>query len=176
LMFALVVLLIICGSLYLALMRPYSFGSYHDDGMYGVLGKSLATGQGYRVISLPSEPYQTKSPPLYPFLLSLIWRFIPTFPQNVPMLMLLSVMASIIFFAIAAKFLVRYSYANSLQCLIVIAIAALNWRTILLSTGVYSEMIYALLSVLALILAERQAREEAGLSVSVGLGAVMGLA
>src|SRR5215813_13966551 len=71
--FVLIALLIITGSSYLALIRPYSFGSYHDDGLYGVLAKSLASGNGYRVISLPSEPHQTKSPPLYPFLLSLIW-------------------------------------------------------------------------------------------------------
>src|SRR5215471_14755946 len=69
-MLALIVILVTCAGLYLALMRPYSFGSYHDDGLYGVLGKSLATGQGYRVISLPAEPFQTKSPPFYPFLLS----------------------------------------------------------------------------------------------------------
>ena len=171
----LIAVLVITGGLYLVLMRPYSFGSYHDDGMYGVLAKSLATGQGYRVISLPSEPHQTKSPPLYPFLLSLIWRLFPTFPQNVPLLMLLSVMASIAFLAFASKYLVSYDYANPLQALIVIAVAALNWRSILLSTGVYSEMIYALLSVLALFLAERLERG-AGLSVSVVLGAVMGLA
>src|SRR5262249_18099137 len=152
---------------YLALIRPYSFGSYHDDGLYGVLAKSLASGNGYRVISLPSEPHQTKSPPLYPFLLSLIWRLFPAFPQNVPMLMLVSVVASTIFLAIAWRYLVRFGYAKSLQSFIVIGVTALNWRVILLSTGVYSEMIYALLSVLALFLAERKEREQRGLSISV---------
>ena len=172
----LIATLVITGGLYLVLMRPYSFGSYHDDGMYGVLAKSLATGQGYRVISLPSEPNQTKSPPLYPFLLSLTWRLFPRFPENVPMLMLLSVIASITFLAIAWRYLVSNDYANSLQAIIVIAVAALNWRVILLSTGVYSEMIYALLSVLALFLAEKLEPKEDRLSVSIALGAVMGLA
>jgi len=172
----LISVLIIAAIVYLALIRPYSFGSYHDDGMYTVLAKSLASGQGYRVISLPSEPQQTKSPPFYPFLLSLIWRVLPNFPQNVPALMFLSVVASIGFLAITWRYLTEQGYASPVQAFIVIVAAALNWRTILLSTGVYSEMLYGLLSVIALGLAERQEKKTSGLIASSGLGVLMGLA
>ena len=41
-------------------------GFYHDDSIYWVSGRSLAMGDGYRIQSLPGEPYQTKYPPLYP--------------------------------------------------------------------------------------------------------------
>lgn len=161
---------------YLALLSPEGFGSYHDDGMYVVLAKALATGQGYKVISLPFEPDQTKSPPFYPFLLSLIWRLYPQFPQNTTWMMLLSVAATVSFLALAWKYLVRQGYTSSEQALIVVTFAALNWRTIILATGVYSEMIYALLSVVALSLAEKQQKEGKSLFGGVVLGAVMGLA
>ena len=58
------------------------FGFYHDDSIYWVSAKSLADGNSYRIESLPGQPYQTKYPPLYPALLSLIWRLAPEFPSN----------------------------------------------------------------------------------------------
>jgi len=35
------------------------FGHLHDDSIYFVCAKSLAEGRGYRILSLPAEPYQT---------------------------------------------------------------------------------------------------------------------
>lgn len=57
------------------------FGAY-DDGIYWVCAKSLAEGRGFRTISIPGEPYQTQYPPLFPALLSLIWRMQSAFPSN----------------------------------------------------------------------------------------------
>jgi hypothetical protein len=65
-------------------------GLLADDAIYLVSGKSLATGQGYRILSLPGAPVQTKYPPIYPLLLSLVWRINPQFPQNMPMAALLA--------------------------------------------------------------------------------------
>ena len=59
-----------------------NFGTLHDDGLYFVTGKSLATGQGFRILSLPEQPAQTKYPILYPLYLSLVWRINPHFPAN----------------------------------------------------------------------------------------------
>src|SRR5258706_9244130 len=89
--------LMAAGLLYFAVMTPTRFGAYHDDGVYVTTAKSLATGDGYRIISLPYEPAQTKYPPFYPFLLSLIWSVYPAFPQNLTWMMLLSVIATLSF-------------------------------------------------------------------------------
>ena len=46
-------------------------GLFHDDGIYAVVAKSLSDGAGYRIISLPTAPDQTKYPVslfLYSFL------------------------------------------------------------------------------------------------------------
>jgi hypothetical protein len=58
------------------------FGGLHDDAIYFLSAKSLAAGEGYRIPSLPENPYQTKYPPLYPALLALVWKLDPMFPHN----------------------------------------------------------------------------------------------
>jgi hypothetical protein len=58
-------------------------GLFHDDGIYTVVGQSLYQGDGYRIISLPTAPPQTKYPFLYSYLLSWIWVFSRIFPQNI---------------------------------------------------------------------------------------------
>src|SRR5665213_1404391 len=45
------------------------FGVLQDDGMYLIDGKALAGGAGYRILSLPAQPYDTRYPPLYPLCL-----------------------------------------------------------------------------------------------------------
>ena len=57
-----------------AFSSPFSLGFFGDDAVYAVTGKSLAEGRGYRILSIPGEPLQTKYPPLYPALLSLVFR------------------------------------------------------------------------------------------------------
>ena len=85
LMLAGVILLV---PLYFKALRAPAAGLFHDDGIYLVTAKALAENRGYRLISLPDEIRQTKYPPLYPFLLSLVWRAQPDFPENVPSLRL----------------------------------------------------------------------------------------
>ena len=130
-------------SLYLSLLSPAGFGTYHDDAIYVTTAKTLATGQGYKIASLPYEPAQTKYPPLYPFLLSLIWRVYPQFPQNLTWMLLLSVVAAVSFLAMTYRYLTTQRYAAEWQALIVVGVAAINWRTIILATGIYSEMLVA---------------------------------
>src|SRR4030088_943481 len=65
-------------------------GFYHDDSLYFVSGKSLAGGNGFLFASLPGEPFQTKYPPLYAALLSMVWRIDPSFPSNLPIATLLA--------------------------------------------------------------------------------------
>jgi hypothetical protein len=57
-------------------------GSWHDDAIYWISAHSLAADQGYAIEHLPTQLPQTKYPPLYPALLSLVWRFGGAFPGN----------------------------------------------------------------------------------------------
>ena len=66
------------------------FGILQDDGVYFIDGRGLAQGSGYRVMSLPSQPFDTRYPPLYPLYPSIAWRLIPAFPANLPTALMLS--------------------------------------------------------------------------------------
>ena len=58
-------------------------GVFYDDGVYVTLAKALADGHGYVSLHLPDQPPAIHYPPLYPFVLSLLWRLWPAFPENV---------------------------------------------------------------------------------------------
>lgn len=175
---ALFVLSLVAGTflLYFAAFHPDRFGFYRDDSMYVVMGQALATGQGYRIISLPDEPVQTKSPPFYPFLLSVIWRLKPEFPQNLTAMMLLTAGMAILFLGLTYRYLVKERYASRWQALVVVGLAAINWRTIVVASGLYSEMVYAALSVAALYLAEKYEKGRDNWALGSALGVVTGLA
>ncbi len=70
----------------LALLFRYpdmpEFGRAHDDGVYFVCAKSIASGQGYRIESLPGRPLESKYPPLYSLYLAPVWLLWPHFPDN----------------------------------------------------------------------------------------------
>ncbi len=63
---------------------------FWDDGVYVITAKALATGHGYRFIHLPGAPAATHYPPLWPMLLSIVWRIVPAFPENVRWMKLLN--------------------------------------------------------------------------------------
>jgi hypothetical protein len=164
------------GLLYYSAFQPERFGFYRDDSLYVVMAKALATGQGYRIISIPNEPVQTKSPPVYPFLLSLIWKLKPQFPQNLTAMMLLTTIIAIAFLGQTYRYVIKHAYATRWQAIIVIGLTAINWRTIVLASGIYSEMVYAALSVAALYLAEKYEKTPGNWALGSAVGVVTGLA
>jgi hypothetical protein len=82
----LIVLLALALSSLAFFSAPNIIGLFHDDGIYAVVAKALSEGNGYRIISLPGEPYQTKYPFLYSYLISWAWSLNPHFPDNVSLL------------------------------------------------------------------------------------------
>lgn len=66
-----------------ACIEPFPVGVFQDDGIYTVLAKSLATGQGYRYLNMPDAPNATHFPPAYPLFLAGLWKLFPSFPANV---------------------------------------------------------------------------------------------
>jgi hypothetical protein len=161
---------------YVAAVRLERFGFYRDDSMYVVMAKSLATNRGYRVLSLPGEPIQAKSPPFYPFLLSLIWWAQPRFPENITLMTLLSVVVTTAFLVLAWRYLIKHGYATHWQAFAVVALVGINWRTVVLAGGVYSEMVYAALSILALYMAETYEKHPERWLAGLASGALVGLA
>jgi hypothetical protein len=66
----------------LSIWEPFPPGIWHDDGVYVLLGRSLARGEGLRYVGVPGAPLAPKFPPLYPSLLAAVWAVAPRFPEN----------------------------------------------------------------------------------------------
>src|SRR5271169_3028901 len=58
------------------------FGIKQDDSLYFTSAEALANHRGYILPSVPGGPIATKYPILYPWILSWVWRWNPSFPAN----------------------------------------------------------------------------------------------
>jgi hypothetical protein len=159
------------------LAAPYAVGVFHDDGVYAILAKSIATGQGYRFLHLPGAPAATHYPPGYPLVLALLWRFAPSFPANVPVFLFAN--AGFLGATAAGTYqLARRVFAWDGRAAVLVAIAAtLSLPLMMLSGIILSEPFFVALLLPALIAAERLARDDAPsatLRASVGVGLLLG--
>jgi hypothetical protein len=135
-------------------------GFYHDDSIYWVSARSLAMGDGYRIQSLPGQPYQTKYPPLYPALLAAIWKIDPQFPANLPLATFFAWLLLPLFLT-TLWFLLR-DYGFSLrERIVLLLMAALSPVTVVFSFSLMPELLFTALLLASLILAERAAKPEA---------------
>jgi hypothetical protein len=73
-------------ALALLLWSPSAVGVFFDDGIYVLLGKALAAGDGLRYTGVAGAPPAPKYPPLYPLALAAVWKISPSFPASVPYL------------------------------------------------------------------------------------------
>ncbi len=139
--------------IYWTALRSPAVGDFHDDGVYLVTAKALATGHGYRLISLPEEIPQTKYPILFPLALSGVWRLAPAFPENVFVLKLVPLAFALAWYWLAFL-LVKIEAPREVAFCCVVLTAALPW-SIYLSTNLMSETMFAALCTGSLLILRR---------------------
>jgi hypothetical protein len=149
-------------------------GFYHDDSLYWVSARSLALGDGYRVQSLPGQPFQTKYPPLYPVLLAGVWKLDPRFPANLPLATLSAWLLLPVFLATLWILLRDYGFSLRERYLLTV-IAALSPVTVVFSFSLMPELLFTALFVASMILAERAMQPEAvrWLALAAGICAAL---
>ena len=120
-------------------------GLFHDDGIYLVTARALAEGRGYSIISLPESPSQTKYPILFPWLLSLVWRLAPSFPDNLLFLRIIP-LASTVSLALAVVAIASQVPGTSgFSGHSVVTLTAASPWVLFLSTALLSETLFAAL-------------------------------
>lgn len=67
----------------LATATPDPIGVFFDDGLYLLIAKAVAEGQGLVYPQLPGHPPAIHYPPAFPLLLAALWRIAPPFPDSV---------------------------------------------------------------------------------------------
>ena len=133
------------------------FGVLQDDGLYFIGGKALATGTGYRILSFPGEPFQTKYPPLYPLYLSLAWRLNPSFPANLPLALILSWLALPVVLVLFHRWLCQNGFTMGTAWLVT-ALFALNPYVLFFVSNLGSELFFMVFLFAAMFFAERTDR------------------
>jgi 4-amino-4-deoxy-L-arabinose transferase-like glycosyltransferase len=118
------------------------FGQAHDDAIYYIASKSLADGQGYRILSLPQTPYETKYPPLLPWLLSIAWFIQPKFPENLAIAVAIQWALIPPFLWLCAVWFRRMGFSESYRWLAV-ALLAIQPYTVMFAAGIFTETLYA---------------------------------
>ncbi|MCC6931493.1 MAG: glycosyltransferase family 39 protein [Gemmatimonadaceae bacterium] len=140
-----------------AAIGPWPVGVFQDDGIYVVLAKSLATGEGYRYLNIPGAPNATHYPPLFPAWLALLWKVSPSFPQNVTLFKFANAVwlgaSAALFYAFARRWLRLTPVAAALGVALFTACAPV----VLLSVMVLSEPMFLCLLAATLLACERAA-------------------
>jgi hypothetical protein len=135
-------------------------GVFQDDGIYAVLGKAIASGEGYRYLNLPGTPYATHYPPGYPLFLALLWKLSPEFPQNVA----LFTFANAAFLSLAAFGTFRFARArlqlSALGAAVVSIAGTVSMPAIIFGVFVLSEPMFMAALLPLLYYAERCAESD----------------
>lgn len=175
------ILVILAGALLPSAYLAWTFrdmphlGYYHDDSLYWVSARSLAAGDGYRIQSLPGEPYQTKYPPLYPALLAGIWKLDPSFPANLPLATLFAWLCLPLFLAALWWFLHDYGFDLHERVILLLA-AACSPVAVVFSFSLMPELLFGALLLASLILAERAMQPQAPAWLALAAGVCGALA
>lgn len=131
-----------------------------DDAWYIVLAKALATGQGYRLINSPLEGIFPLYPPAFPWLLSLVFRVAPEFPQNVWLLKSVSIVAMLGVGLFSHHYFTRYREMSSFLAFgVAFATATVPALVFLATSTVMSECVFTLSQLLTIIAVERCVKE-----------------
>ena len=154
------------------------FGQAHDDAIYYIASKSLVDGQGYRISSLPQTPYETKYPPLLPWLLSMAWFIQPKFPENLAIATAIQWAMIPPFLWLCGAWFRRMGFAEPYRWLAV-ALLALQPYTVMFAAGIFTETLYAAF-LLGSLIAVDKARQRVdgsrlGLTWAAFAGALAGM-
>ncbi|MDP9114979.1 MAG: hypothetical protein M3O20_15030 [Acidobacteriota bacterium] len=130
------------------------FGRLHDDALMFVSAQGIAQGSGYRIGSLPENPYQTKYPPLFPAYLALVWHLNPHFPENVATATLFTWPWLAICLVLACWQYRQYGFSEP-RALLLTAALGLSPYMALFGSMMLSEVFFTCFVLAALILARR---------------------
>jgi hypothetical protein len=151
------------------------FGLTQDDTVYFSSAKALADGHGYVLPSVPGTPQATHYPVLYPWILSWVWRFNPSFPDNVKDAVGLTVAFGCAFLIAAFVFFRQFNAFNDLEALALTAFCGLHPIVRVYSANVLSDVPFAAFALGILVLSNFALRRSPGTAPTAACGLLAGL-
>jgi hypothetical protein len=118
-----------------------------DGSVYYMLGTSLATGQGYRILSEPGSPEALQYPPLLPAVVAVYQSFLGTSdPKVVAPWLRISYAALFLIYGLAV-FALAKRYLRPPFAVLAVALCLLQIQTVFISDLLFAELPFALVSV-----------------------------
>ncbi len=142
-------------------------GLFHDDGIYAVVAKSISDGTGYRIISLPTAPDQTKYPFLYSYILSWLWNLNPKFPDNIGLLKAANAAFLGAIFVLSYVFYCRRVGGQKPEALLFATLVSINPAVFSFTDFTVSDILFLLLSLSALVIFDSLDHCTSGLGVTL---------
>ena len=136
-------------------MRPTVIGFIHDDGVYTVVAKSISQGTGHRIVSLPGSPPETLYPFAYPFVLSLLWRINPVFPDNVWLLKSVNALCAFGVMLLGYELFRRHTGRSGSWALAYVFLIGTNPVLVSFTDFTLSESLFLFFTMAALVLHDR---------------------
>jgi hypothetical protein len=131
-------------------------GLFVDDAWYILLAQSMATGHGYSLINSPSPGILPLYPPGFPFLLSLLYRLYPHFPENVWLFKALSLAALLGAGQLVLRYFVQIRQTAPQTALALTAVTLLCPSLVMLATStVMSEAVFTCNLLATILVIER---------------------
>lgn len=151
-------------------------GLFVDDAWYLMLAQALATGQGYSLINSPSPGILPLYPPGFPFLLSLLYRLYPHFPENLWLFKALSLAALVGAGQLVWRYFVQVRQTAPQTALALAAVTLLCPSLVMLATStVMSEAVFTCNLLATIFVIERgvQQARRGGHSIRYFLGGAL---
>ena len=133
-------------------------GYFQDDSLYLTSAKSIVEGNGYKIASLPGQPYQTKYPPLFSLLLALIWKLDSSFPENLSKVMLLQWLLWVLYLAVVSLFVWKMPTLQMATKVAVLVFVATAPAFVYLSLSIMPETLSASFALLTIWLIGSECR------------------
>jgi 4-amino-4-deoxy-L-arabinose transferase-like glycosyltransferase len=158
-------------------LRPTNlFGLQQDDSVYFSSAKAIAQGRGYVLPSVPGEPSAAyRYPILYPWMLSLVWRWNPSFPSNLSDAVGLSVGFGVLYVVFVFIFFRKSMSMGDAEACFLTAFCALNPIVLFCSVTVISDMAFAAFSLGALVIADSATKPNGSRWLAIACGILAGL-
>jgi hypothetical protein len=137
---------------------PRSVGYWRDDGVYVSNARALAEGHGYRRVAMPEATLETQKPIAYPAALSLAFWLAPSFPENLPLLLLPGASGAACAVVLAAFYWRAMWRTRAREVWLVAALAAISPVFVAFVRYTMSDLFYAGIAIAALVCADCLAR------------------
>ena len=151
------------------------FGSTQDDSIYFSSAKAIANQQGYILPSVPGGPVATKYPVLYPWVLSWVWRWNPSFPSNLTGAVAITAAFGVLFLVSSFVFLRRLEGIGDSAALLLTFFTALHPMVLHYSASVLSDVPFAALAFTAMLAADQAMQPNAPGARTAGCAILTGL-